>query len=106
MNYIIPANSKKSQMILGFFTPADLTIFLTGLGISSFLLMVIHTEDIKILMLLISPLLLSALLVAPVPHYHNVMTLLNNMFRFFMDQREYKWKGWCCRDYGVDRKGR
>jgi len=37
-NYLIPANSKKSQLILGFFTPIDLTIFLIGVGITIILL--------------------------------------------------------------------
>ncbi len=105
-NFIIPANSKKSQMILGFFTPSDLILFLSGLGISGFLLAVVHTEDIRVLFLLACPLLFSALLVAPVPHYHNVMTLLNNIMKYYSGQREYKWKGWCIRDYGINRKGR
>ncbi len=106
MNYIIPANSKKSQLILGFFTPTDLTIFIIGLAISFFLLMVVRTDDMRLLFLFSCPLLFSSLMVAPVPYYHNVMTLIGNVFRFFGGQREYKWKGWCVREYGNNRKGR
>ena len=40
-NYLIPANSKKSQLILGVFNMVDLTVFLTGLGITVFLLLII-----------------------------------------------------------------
>jgi len=29
-NYLIPANTKKSQLILGFFTKTDLIIFIVG----------------------------------------------------------------------------
>ena len=105
-NYIIPANSKKSQLILGFFTPFDLGLFITGLTISCFLLMVVKSEDIKVMALFASPLLISSFLVAPLPYYHNVLTLLNNIFKFFMNQREYKWKGWCVKSYANNRKDR
>lgn len=101
--YIIPANSKKSQLILGFFTMTDLIIFCVGVGISLFLLMIFSTNDIKILALLVSPALLAAFLVAPVPHYHNVMTLIGNVNRFLTGRKKYYWKGWCVKDYGNDR---
>lgn len=38
-NYLIPANSKKSQLILGFFTPIDLILFGSGVGITLILLL-------------------------------------------------------------------
>ena len=39
--YMIPANSKRSMLIFGFFRPVDLGIFLTGIILSLILLVVI-----------------------------------------------------------------
>ena len=82
-NFLIPANSKKSQLILGVFNGTDLTVFLTGLGITVFLLLLIKSDDVGVMLLLASPALIAAFLIAPVPNYHNVMTLLGNIYRFY-----------------------
>jgi len=97
-NYLIPANSKKSQLILGFFTPFDLIIFLTGVGISFILLMLIKSSNAMVMVGLASPALIAAFLVAPVPNYHNVMTLIGNIHRFLTGRKKYYWKGWCVKD--------
>ena len=65
--YIIPANAKKSRLILGLFTGVDLTIFVTGVAIAGLLLLLFKTNDIATLLLLASPALIAALLVAPLP---------------------------------------
>ena len=44
-NYLIPANSKKSQLILGFFTPLDLGLFGTGCGLTLLLLMLVRNAS-------------------------------------------------------------
>lgn len=97
-NYLIPANSKKSQLILGFFTPADLVIFLTGVGISVMLLMFIKSNNITIMLGLASPAIIAAFMVAPVPNYHNVRTLIGNIYRFYSGRKKYYWRGWCARN--------
>ena len=94
-NYLIPANSKKSQLILGVFNMVDLTVFLTGLGITVFLLLIIKSEDIGVMLLLASPALVASFLIAPVPNYHNVMTLLGNIYKFYTGRKKYYWRGWC-----------
>ncbi len=94
-NYLIPANSKKSQLILGFFTPVDLIIFLIGIGITIMLLMIIKSNNIGVMLGLASPALFASFLVAPVPHYHNVMTLLGNIYKFYTGRKKYYWRGWC-----------
>lgn len=94
-NYLIPANSKKSMMILGFFTPVDLGIFIFGVGISFLLLMLIKVSTIGLTLLLASPALVAAFLVAPVPNYHNIRTLLGNIYRFYTGRKKYYWRGWC-----------
>lgn len=94
-NYIIPANSKKSQMILSIFTPTDLIIFLIGVGVTVALLLVFKTNNIGVLLGLASPALIATFLVAPVPNYHNVMTLIGNMYKFMTGYKKYYWRGWC-----------
>ena len=101
-NYLIPANSKKSQLILGVFNMVDLTVFLIGLGITVFLLLVIKSDDIGVMLLLASPALVASFLIAPVPNYHNVMTLLGNIYKFYTGRKKYYWRGWCV-GYGNNR---
>lgn len=97
-NYLIPANSKKSQLILGFFNLQDLTIFLIGVSISVGLLMFIKSNNLGVMLGLASPAIIAAFLVAPVPNYHNVRTLMGNIYRFYSGRRKYYWRGWCARN--------
>ena len=101
-NYLIPANSKKSQLILGFFTPIDLIVFIVGVSFSVLLLLLIKSDNMAVMLLLASPALVATFLVAPVPNYHNVMTLIGNIYRFFTGRKKYYWRGWCV-GYGNNR---
>ncbi len=94
-NYLIPANSKKSILILGFFTSLDLAIFLIGVGFSLILLMMVDTSSLPAMIMIITPALLSAFLVMPVPYYHNILQLIRNIVNFLLGRRRYYWKGWC-----------
>lgn len=94
-NYLIPANTKKSQLILGFFTPLDLGIFIVGCVWSFLMVVIIQGITLPVLILLMLPALIATFLVMPVPHYHNVLQLLTNIFNFYTNQRKYYWKGWC-----------
>ena len=99
-SYLIPANSKKSMLIFGFFTRVDLII--AGVGILSTLLMMITISAPNLLemILIVLPLLLSAFLVMPVPHYHNVLQLILNIYNYvFVKQKNYRWKGWSINEY-------
>lgn len=97
-NFLIPANSKKSQLILGVFNMFDLVVFLIGVGISVILLLLIKTNSLPVLIGLASPALISAFLVAPIPNYHNVMTLIGNIYKFFSGRKKYYWRGWCVKN--------
>ncbi len=98
-NYLIPANSKKSMMILGFFTPVDLIIFGLGCSITLILLFILNDKvEIGSLLLILSPALVSAFLVMPVPNYHNVLQLLTNIIMFLFSRKRLYWKGWCIGD--------
>ncbi len=95
-NYLIPANSKKSKLILGFFNPIDLVIFTIGCILTLILLFTIRTGNLFVTILDLLPALISAFLVMPVPNYHNMMTLLHNIYSFyFVRNRKYYWRGWC-----------
>lgn len=94
-NYLIPANTKKSQLILGFFTPTDLIIFIVGCAWSFIMLILVKSLNLTILILIMLPALIATFLVMPVPHYHNVLQLLTNIFNFYSNRRQYFWRGWC-----------
>ena len=98
-NYLIPANSKKSMLILGFFTWIDLIIFGMGCLVTLVLLFFFNSKvEIGALLLILSPALVSAFLVMPVPNYHNVLQLITNIITFLFKRKRLYWKGWCIRD--------
>lgn len=93
--YLIPANTKKGQLILGMFTGIDLAVFGIGAGLSLLLLIILGADDTVGALISISPGLISGFLVMPVPNYRNVMTFFRSMISFYNNQKVYKWKGWC-----------
>lgn len=97
-NFLIPANSKRSQLIFGIFNVFDLILFLIGLTISVVLLMVLPIDEFEMSLIAITPGCIIALLVFPVPNHHNVLTAIITVFKFFTRRRMYIWKGWCVRD--------
>lgn len=94
-SYLIPANSKKSMLILGFFNPTDLIIFGTGCIITFLLLFILNTNSLKQALLIITPALVGAFLVLPVPNHHNIRTFIGNVYHYFTNRRSYYWRGWC-----------
>ena len=93
--YLIPANSKKSMLILGYFNAVDLVVFIMGIAFSILLLLVVKSTTIWILLLVVTPGLISAFMVMPVPYYHNIMQLLTNIYEYYTTNRKFRWKGWC-----------
>jgi hypothetical protein len=93
--YLIPANSKRSMLIFGMFTPFDLILFGSGLGITLLLLMILPLDSIVVSVLAISPGLITGMLVFPIPNYHNTLTVLIEVWEFFTTRQKYIWKGWC-----------
>ncbi len=94
-NFLIPANSKKSQLILGFFTLTDIILFGSGVGVTLLLLILVQSADLPIMLLILSPALVTAFLVLPIPYYHNVLQFIINLYTYFSGRRRYIWKGWC-----------
>ena len=84
-DYLIPANTKRGQLILGLFYPMDLLIVSIGIVISLILLVVLPIEELKFALLAITPGLISAFLVIPVAYYHNVRQLITEMILYFIN---------------------
>lgn len=97
-NYLIPANSKRSMLIFGLFNTFDLILFAVGIATSGILMMILPIEQFWMAILSIVPGCIAGLLVFPLPNYHNVLTALISMIKFFTGRRVYIWKGWCARD--------
>ena len=97
-NYLIPANTKKSKLIFGFFTILDLIVFGVGCSITLILLFIFQSMNFQTAIVVLLPAIISGFLVVPVPNYHNVMQLLTNIFLFLMNRKRYYWKGWCMKD--------
>ena len=102
-NYLIPANTKKSMLIFGLFTKNDLILFIVGVGLTLMLLVLLPIEKLVFAVIALIPAMICAFLVMPVPNYYNMRTLLSSAIGFFMNQRKFKWKGWCFTD-GEDKK--
>ncbi len=96
--YLIPANTKKGSLIFGIFKPADLTIFLIGIGITLLILVIMsatNTMNNVLSILAILPGLIAVLLIFPFPNYHNIRTALGELIAFYTNRQKYVWRGWC-----------
>ena len=103
-NYLIPANANRGKLIMGFFRGIDLAIFGTGAGVTLLGLLVFQNalSNVAIAITVLLPVLVTGFLVIPVPHQHNVLVFLTNFYKFyFVNQKTFKWKGWC-NEYGEE----
>ncbi len=98
MNYLIPANSKKGQLIFNIFRWVDLVVALVGALFTLTLMFALPGDDLWILVIKLLPLGVALLLVLPIPYYHNVLVFIEEVVQYFVNPRVYKWKGWCVRD--------
>lgn len=94
-NYLIPANTKRGQLIFGLFREIDLIIFIVGAALTFILMLVLPLDNTVMAVIALAPVLICSLLVAPVPYYHNVMTLMVEIYHFFTERQRFVWKGWC-----------
>ena len=96
--YLIPANTKSGKLILGMFKPFDLILFGSGIAMTLLLLVILPMESLIVTVIVILPALITGFLVIPVPNYHNMLNVIGEMLDFLLNQRNYKWKGWCVRN--------
>ncbi len=101
MNYLIPANTKRGNLILGLFRPFDLILFGTGVIISVILLAIMPLSSTVVTVLVLAPALITGFLVIPIPYYHNMLNVLMELFEFITSRQKYIWKGWCV-EYGEE----
>ena len=94
-SYLIPANTKKGQLILGMFKPFDLILFGSGVLITILFMVILPLESTAVTIIVLAPALITGFLVMPVPNYHNMLTVISELIEFLTNQRSYKWKGWC-----------
>ena len=97
-SYLIPANTKKSMLIFGLFTKHDLILFAVGIVLTLILLITVPLNNLLFMIIAILPAAVCGFLVMPVPNYYNMRTLINSAIGFFVNQRKFKWKGWCVQD--------
>lgn len=98
-NYLIPANSKRAQLIFNVFRPIDLGIAISGASLTIILFIIIQPEILLSAIITLLPLLICAFLVIPVANYHNMLCVLTNIYKFyFVERQQFKWKGWCVKD--------
>ena len=97
--YLIAANTKRGQLIFNVFRPIDLGIISTGTAITFILFLIFQPDNLYIGVAVLLPFLICAFLVLPIPNYHNVLCILQNVWRFyFKDENDLVWKGWCAKD--------
>ena len=105
MNYLIPANSKKSLLIFGFFTKFDLILFGSGIAITLLMLLIISPSTLLGAIIDIAPAAITGFLVLPIPHYHNTRTVIKDVYKFYTSRQKFIWKGWCVADGLKDTSG-
>ena len=101
---LVPANTKKSMLIFSMLRPIDAIILGVGISISVFFLLILGNSGTLLLLLACIPMLVSLILVLPIPNYHNTLVALQSIMRFYNERRNYIWKGWCVYDEFKDNK--
>ena len=102
--YLIPANTKRGRLILGWFRPFDLALFSSGVLISLLLLAFLQFDSVVSVIIGLSPALITGFLVMPVPNYHNMLNIIVEAYDFLTKRQRYEWKGWCYRSGDKKRK--
>lgn len=93
--YLIPANSKKSMLILGIFNKFDCYLAGAGVALTLIFLLIFDSEKFINVIIIFSPVAISAFLLFPIPNYHNLITVFGNIYNYFTTNQRLVWKGWC-----------
>lgn len=105
MNFLIPANTKKSMLIFGIFTTFDLILFGVGIGVTILLLMIVRPSSLLTACIDLAPAVICGFLVLPVPNYHNIRVVIQEVYTFYTKRQRFIWKGWCVKDeYGESKQ--
>lgn len=105
MQFLIPANTKKSMLIFGAFTTFDLILFAVGIGATLLMLVIISPNTLLTAIIDLLPALICGFLVLPIPNYHNIGIVIQELYRFYTTRQRFIWKGWCVNDeYGESKQ--
>ena len=105
MQFLIPANTKKSMLIFGAFTTFDLILFAVGIGATLLMLVIISPTTLLTAIIDLLPALICGFLVLPIPNYHNIRIVIQELYRFYTTRQRFIWKGWCVNDeYGESKQ--
>lgn len=96
--YLIPANTKNGELIFGVFTPFDLILLGTGIGITFLMLFFVELTSTLTVVLVLLPALICAFLDMPIPYYHNMLVVISEAIGFLTHRQKYIWRGWCIRN--------
>ena len=102
-NYMIPANSKKGQLIFNIFRTIDLVLVVIGAVLTGLLMIIFNGHDsLAMIFIKLLPLGVCVLLVIPIPYYHNVLVFLTEAYTFISTRSKFQWKGWCVKSEFAD----
>ena len=102
---LIPANTKKSMLILGMFRLfPDITIAAVGTIATIALLFIVSGAGTLMMIVALLPMMIGAFLVLPIPNYHNMLCCIQSILNFYNGRRKYIWRGWCLRYEFSDKK--
>ncbi len=105
MQFLIPANTKKSMLIFGAFTTFDLILFAVGIGATLLMLVIISPNTLLTAIIDLLPALICGFLVLPIPNYHNIRIVIQELYGFYTTRQRFIWKGWCVNDeYGESKQ--
>jgi len=107
-SYLVPANAKKGTLIFNVFRQVDLIIFGCGVGFTLLLLAIGNSSGVNIWVLILKliPAGISALLVVPIPNYHNTLCAIQSILSFYTERHRFVWKGWCYYEQFKDEKSK
>lgn len=109
--YLIPANSKKSQLYFGVFKGIDLIILGIGFIIEIPFLFIDFKFNSTLLALFIKllPIAITLFLLIPIANYHNMRVLLREIYLYIKNRinypKGYYWRGWCA-TYGINEQSK
>lgn len=95
---LVPANTKKSTLIMGMLRPFDALLLGIGISISVILLLIFNNAGTLLTIIACIPMIVCLILVMPIPNYHNTLVAIQSIMRFYQERRNYIWKGWCIYD--------
>ena len=95
---LVPANTKKSTLILGMFRLVpDVVIAASGTVVTILLLAILSNVGVTAMIISLIPMLVCVVLVLPIPQYHNTLCAIQSILGFYQGRRKYIWRGWCNR---------